>query len=63
MLVTAPRDFRYGGTLYKKGDTFEAKEKHAKFLVRAMRFMAAEPELNNTKPKKRRYKRRDMTAE
>lgn len=64
MRVVALKKHRYGGAGYEVGESYEAQDKYAKTLILAKVVKAetdAEPEAE--KPPKRRYRRRDMTAE
>lgn len=69
MRLTAKRELRYAGRQVRAGEEFEASEKDAKILMVINRAERAadplpEPEpRDEDAPKKRAYKRRDMTAE
>ncbi len=70
MRLTAKKELRYAGRQVLAGKEFEATEKDAKILIAINRaclavdqMPEAEPEQKEEAPKKRTYKRRDMTAE
>ncbi|MBK3872143.1 hypothetical protein GFL01_10150 [Pseudomonas stutzeri] len=68
--MTAKKELRYAGRQVLAGKEFEATEKDAKILIAINRASWAvdpvpepQPEQKEEAPKKRAYKRRDMTAE
>ncbi|MGK8471198.1 hypothetical protein ACRS34_09655 [Stutzerimonas stutzeri] len=70
MRLTAKKELRYAGRQVLAGKEFEATEKDAKILIAINRASLAvdpmpepQPEQKEEAPKKRAYKRRDMTAE
>jgi hypothetical protein len=62
--MIATQEFSYGGKSLKAGDAFEAQDKDA-FLLQGLgkARIEGDSEKNTAEKTKRRYRRRDMTAE